>query len=232
MFFSKTNSTDPKDETQRQRARRLIKLSKDDLKKKCKENGLILSGKKGELVQRLMHPENPLNKKNLQSVNILTARKVEQVLRNAGVENPKACSQCLRGAIQLNKIKLLDKEILDSELVTEPCPNCKTEMTATVRDVLNQPDSAIGDDLRQHAPYKCPGCGQGYVCSCFFFLSKFFCSLFTEFFLLDETPKIQIFVSIFIFLPSKKFFLMGKNYFFVPPKNIARGCCLCLGKNK
>ena len=138
------------------------------MKKKCKDNGLILSGKKGELVQRLMHPENPLNKKNLAAANILTARKVEQLLRNAGVDNPKSCSQCLRGAIQLGKIKL-EKEVLDTVLCTDQCPNCKQQMTATVRDVLFQPDSGAGDDLRQQTTFKCSACGQGYVCEFFFF---------------------------------------------------------------
>ena len=139
-----------------------VKLSKA-LKEKCKEKGLLLKGKKEDLIERLKNPlehlQNCLGKRGT------TTDQVDAALRFLGIKAPTKTAKCAREAIRNGSLKISDGG-LDKTIFTGTCEDgCGKTLTCTLRDLLYQKDSGEDDydNGAQSGALQCDGdCEYGY----------------------------------------------------------------------
>ena len=140
-----------------------------ELKEMCRERGLKVSGNKSELVDRLRNPSSAKTtkksskpKNSSSSTRRMSCAQVDQALRDAGYEDPKEASSCVKKGIQKGYISLdggLDKVIYSGG----KCYRCNYKLSCTLRQLLDQPDyvgyggtSGGGND--EDAPLQCENC--------------------------------------------------------------------------
>jgi hypothetical protein len=139
------------------------KLSVKALKEKCKEKGLLLKGKKEDLIERLKNPlehlQNCLGKRGT------TTDQVDAALRFFGIKAPTKTAKCAREAIRNGSLKISDGG-LDKTIFTGTCEDgCGKTLTCTLRDLLYQKDSGEDDydNGAQSGALQCDGdCEYGY----------------------------------------------------------------------
>lgn len=114
-----------------------MKLQVSELKVLCKSLGLKVGGKKHELIHRLKNPMEDASQKYSKRI---SRKQVHDMLHNAGVEDPWRVNDCLKRAIQQGIYKLDGPESLDTVIWSGKCLACETELVATIRQSLYQPN--------------------------------------------------------------------------------------------
>eukprot|EP01102_Stenamoeba_stenopodia_P004325 TRINITY_DN14643_c0_g1_i1.p1 TRINITY_DN14643_c0_g1~~TRINITY_DN14643_c0_g1_i1.p1 ORF type:complete len:288 (-),score=67.34 TRINITY_DN14643_c0_g1_i1:172-1035(-) len=162
-------------------------LTVDQLKKKCSEKGLPVGGTKKALIERLTAgassstPSTSTTSSTTTTSSSSSSKKkttrakrkdfttdeVNQMLRDAGIDDPDSVSRCVKRAILKSYIRINGPDSLDKTLMKAPCPDCQKEVTVTIREVLYQDDYA-GTDYEEggeDASVKCPSgkCSGIYV---------------------------------------------------------------------
>jgi len=142
------------------------KMTVSQLKAECKAKGLLVSGNKTALVQRLMNPAAESSRRNSSGrKQSLSIQRVHKLLLEAGIKNPESKSRCLKRAIQRGFVVIDGKESLQQVIAVGKSLCCNKELKGTVKQLLDQPDYAGLDyeDGGQDAPLKCDDvmCGNG-----------------------------------------------------------------------
>lgn len=148
----------------------LSKLTIKALKERCKSQGLKVSGKKGDLIERLENPSAPTAKRQKTGAKSnrggsLSTKAVNDALEAAGYNNPERASGCARKAIQKGFFSI---DNLDETVFSGECQQCNKTLSCTLRDVLDQSDYGGGDyeDGGQGGALQCEDCESGcYVTS-------------------------------------------------------------------
>ena len=116
-----------------------VKLTVSQLKDECRAKGLLVSGNKGTLVQRLLNPKMESSKRSSSSRKQgLTVVKVHKLLLEAGITNPESKSRCLKRAIQRGFVLIDGKESLQQIIAKGRSPCCGREVKGTVEQLLDQ----------------------------------------------------------------------------------------------
>lgn len=137
------------------------KMTAKQLKQECRKKGLKVGGNKTELIARLTVGETPKASKVKGSRT--NAKGVETRLNQLGIDKVKNVSNCLKKAIQLGYVNVSGDNGLDTVVLADKCESCSEPLSATVKDLLYQPDYAGLDyeEGGEDAPVKCEKCGTG-----------------------------------------------------------------------
>ncbi|XP_033104236.1 uncharacterized protein LOC117106857 [Anneissia japonica] len=128
----------------------LQKLTNRELKQRCRDAGMKVSGSKPELINRLCGGKEEKTK--------MSTRAVNNWLQKQGVVNVKRVSRCLRAGIHMGYIDISGDDPLNNVVISDACYLCDYELDVTIRDLLYQPDYA-GHDYESggmRATVKCP----------------------------------------------------------------------------
>eukprot|EP01084_Bolivina_argentea_P177029 306220_1 len=150
------NGKDPKSYTVKQ------------LKDLCRKQKLKVGGNKTQLIARLLNPpkaEKSAKAKNKSRTGRLSTKRVDNMLKEHGVNNPQSVSNCLKKGIQRGHVIIDSEEGLDGILIEGSCICCSTRHVVKIRDVLYQRDYAGMDyeDGGQDAEVQCDDCCGLYV---------------------------------------------------------------------
>eukprot|EP01083_Nonionella_stella_P235006 826829_1 len=111
------NGKDPKSYTVKQ------------LKDLCRKQKLKVGGNKTQLIARLLNPpkaEKSAKAKNKSRTGRLSTKRVDNMLKGHGVNNPQSVSNCLKKGIQRGHVIIDSEEGLDGILIEGSCICCST----------------------------------------------------------------------------------------------------------
>ena len=143
----------------------LSSLTVKELKQRCKDQGIKVSGTKNELVARLLDPAavhaNRARASGAGGGRSMTTTQVHAALKSLGYSNPESASSCVKRSIQRGFLSLdggLTKVIYQGQ-----CENCGEDVSCTLEDLLGQPDYAGLDyeDGGQNGAVQCEGSCDG-----------------------------------------------------------------------
>ena len=122
----------------------LSKMTKKELKELCKQKSLKVGGNKQELIRRLRNPDSASSKKSTKGSKRNSVKKVHDMLRNAGVDDPESVNPCLKRGIQRGYYQIDGPQSLDKVILKGGCSCCSEQIDVTIRMSLYQ--STIGND--------------------------------------------------------------------------------------
>ncbi|XP_033101787.1 uncharacterized protein LOC117104938 [Anneissia japonica] len=122
----------------------LRKMTVRQLKQKCRDASLKVSGTKRDIIMRLCGLEVRQRKTKM------SVKEVNVWLEKQGVVNIRGVSKCLRAGMRMGFIDISGDNPLDNVVVSGACYYCGDDLKATIRDLLYQPDYAGHD-------YECTG---------------------------------------------------------------------------
>jgi len=154
----------------------LQSLTLVQLKSLCQTHSLKVSGRKADLVERLLtnvepeklssaSPEKTPKSTTVKTNGRMQLKSIDKLLEKLNVEKIDSVSKCLKASMGKKYINMDVDNPLDQVICKATCLDCESKdiISVTVRDLLYQPDVAGLDyeDGGKNAPVKCKNCGDG-----------------------------------------------------------------------